>query len=116
MNAVTEPDENVLADPYYGHLIAFESKRKVLADLMVEYASEKKLDDAYAFLETGDMEIIKRYGISTVFSERFIIHKSANKVKVLNSELEFAMLAKVFCNDRFVIHKVIANESVPQAE
>lgn len=101
--------ENVLADPYFGHLIAYKAERKTLADLMVEYADEKKIEDAYRFLKGKDYSILERYNISLVFNERFLINEKVIDNKPLAEELEFEELAKIFVNDKIAIHRVIRN-------
>lgn len=97
--------ENVLADPYFAHLIAYDSQRKTLADLMVEYADEQKISDAYKFLKDKDYNIIGKYNISLVFNEKFFINEAVVGNKPLVKELEFEKLDKIFSNERIVIHR-----------
>ncbi|MCD6247036.1 MAG: hypothetical protein J7J87_01200 [Candidatus Diapherotrites archaeon] len=101
--------ENVLADPYFAHLIAYDSQRKTLADLMVEYADERKISDAYKFLKEKDYNIIEKYNISLIFNEKFFINEKVAGNKKLAKELEFEKLAKIFSNERIVIHRVLRN-------
>ena len=99
--------ENVLADPYFAHIIAYDSQRKTLADLMVEYADEQKISDAYKFLKEKDYSIIEKYNISLVFNEKFFINEAVVGNKKLAKELEFENLAKIFSNERIVIHRAL---------
>ncbi|MEM4663256.1 MAG: hypothetical protein QXM75_04510, partial [Candidatus Diapherotrites archaeon] len=75
--------ENVLADPLYGHLIEHTARNKVLADLMVEYADEQKLKDAYEFLKENNMSILEKYDIKLIFSERFLVNEKVVGNKTL---------------------------------
>jgi|GEM_PF-1805397 len=97
--------ENVLADPYYGHVIEFDAARPVLADLMVEYADEQKLSDAYRFLKEKDYALLAKYNIALVFNERFLINEKIVDNELLQKELEFDALAKVFTNEKISIHR-----------
>ncbi|MCD6478580.1 MAG: hypothetical protein J7L44_01695 [Candidatus Diapherotrites archaeon] len=100
-------NENVLADPYFAHLIAYDSGRRTLADLMVEYADEAKFSDAYRFLKEKDYNILEKYNIALVFSEKFLINEDVVENKPLAKELEFEKLAKIFTNERISIHRKI---------
>jgi hypothetical protein len=98
-------NENVLADPYFAHLIAYDSGRRTLADLMVEYADEAKFNDAYRFLKEKDYGILKKYNIALVFNEKFLINEKVVENRPLTKELEFERLAKIFTNERISIHR-----------
>ncbi|MEM4598876.1 MAG: hypothetical protein QW400_04285, partial [Candidatus Diapherotrites archaeon] len=99
--------ENVLSDPLYGHVIEMQAGKKVLADLMVEYADEKKLTEAYRFLKDKDSRILNKYGINLVFSERFLINEKVIGNETLLEELEFKGLTKVFINEKVAIHRLV---------
>jgi len=106
----TSSTDRILADPYYGHIIAFESNRVTLADLMVEYADEEKLSDAYSFLSEKDYSILKKYEISAVFTGNNQIKASIAADFMQNKSepkkpIEFRELNKVFTNKEFSVHR-----------
>jgi len=98
------PQDIVLSDPYYSHLIALKSQRPLVSDLMVEYADPEMLGDSYRFFEERDYSILKKYGVSLVFAENWFVHNSL--VETENRELEFTELDKVFSNDLISVHRV----------
>ncbi len=100
--------EPVLADPFYGHALAFVSQRGTLADLCVEYADEKKLADSYEFLKTGNTAILERYALHTVFSHRRIINEHVVDNPQQEKDIEFPELEKVFANEQFFVHRKIS--------
>ncbi len=104
--ANTPTDVNILADPLFGHPLEYLSKRKVLADLMVEYAPEEKLNDTYEFLTTKNPAILQKYGISVVFSQSDYINFKAISNQPLQEKLEFRDLDKVYANSVLYIHSV----------
>ncbi len=99
---------NILADPVYGHAVAFISERKVLADLMVEYASEFKLNDAYKFLLEEDYSILSKYSISFVLNKPDKINRNAWQLYEIDGrkKIEFEELNKVFSNNSLFVHFV----------
>lgn len=61
-------EEEIIADPIFGHAITFIAQKKVLADLYVEYADEEKLRDAIEFGLTGNLSIARKWGINLAFT------------------------------------------------
>ncbi len=103
----TSANERILADPYYGHWIAFKARRTTLADLMVEYANPEKLASAYRFLEKKDYSVLEKYDLGVVFSDNYLIHKSVLGVKRFNKPLEFREMDKVYTNRLLSIHRKV---------
>ena len=101
----TSTNTKVLADPYYSHWIAFKARRTTLADLMVEYADQEKLLDAYRFLEKKDYSVLKKHNTRVVFSDNYFIHKSVLGLKPLSEPLEFEKMDKVYTNKLLSIHR-----------
>jgi len=99
-------NSNILADPVYGHAVAFVSQRKVLSDLMVEYASEFKLRDSYRFLLESDYSVLSKYSISYVINTPDKINRNAWQLYEIEgrSRIEFEQLDKVFSNKSLFIH------------
>ena len=62
----TTPNDNVVINPMLGHLEAYYGKRKVLADLYVEYADEQKFRDENKFYYNLTTEQLEKYNI-TIF-------------------------------------------------
>ena len=98
------PQDIVLSDPYYSHMIALHSERPLVSDLMVEYADPEMLGDSYRFFEEKDYSILEKYNVSLVFAENRFIHSSL--VETENKEIEFIELDKVFSNDLVSVHRV----------
>ena len=98
-----------MIDPLYGHSITFFTERKVLADLAVEYAPEEKILDSFKFLEEKDYSILDKYDIRWTFNEAYFVNKHAIDHKLLDREVEFEELDKVFTNGTMNIHWVPKN-------
>ena len=98
--------ENVLADPMFGHDIAFFSERKVLADLAVEYAPEEKLVASFDFLVDKNYSILTQYNIRWVFNQDHFINREASGGLYFENPVEFDKLDKVYVNDLMYIHWV----------
>jgi len=98
------PQDIVLSDPYYSHMIALHSERPLVSDLMVEYADPEMLADSYRFFDEEDYSILEKYNVSLVFAENWFIHNSL--VETENKEIEFTELDKVFSNDLISVHRV----------
>ena len=98
--------ENVLADPMFGHDIAFFSERKVLADLAVEYAPEEKLVDSFNFLVDKDYSVLTKYDIRWVLNQNHYINREAAGGIYSETPVEFDKLDKVYTNDLMYIHWV----------
>lgn len=60
----TSTSENVAINPEYGHLEAYIGKRKVLADLYVEYAASDKFYAEYNFYQKSNATYLEGYNIS----------------------------------------------------
>jgi hypothetical protein len=60
--------DKVLVDPFYAHYITFNTNKKVLADLYVEYANKTMYQDAEYFARTGDIQIAEKWNINLVFT------------------------------------------------
>jgi len=60
----TSTQENVAINPEFGHLEAYIGQRKVLADLYVEYADEKKFLAENKFYQNSNISFLKNYNIS----------------------------------------------------
>jgi hypothetical protein len=106
-------DARVLADPMLGHAITYLAKRPVLADLMAEYAPERKLDDAYRFLQEQDYTILEKYNISYVFTAKWHIFSKILPGKQ-GKGVEFEKLDKLYDNGFTVIHYV--NRKLPESK
>lgn len=65
----TSSNDRVVANPIFGHLEAYYGKRKVLADVFVEYADREKYEAAKEFSQTRDKEVIDKYGITIAVTE-----------------------------------------------
>jgi hypothetical protein len=102
------PSDNVLADPYFGHDLEYLSERKVLADLWVEYADSGKLSDSYAFLKTGNSEILEKHNISFVFNQKDTVFENAVGEQSTGF-FEFPALNKVYDDGLIFIHQTPAN-------
>jgi len=101
----TSQDSSVLSDQQLGHTITYFGKRKVLADLAVEYASQEKLDDAARFLRTRDYSILEKYGIDYVFAPAKWLNENVIETRYLHEPLEFDALDKIYANEEFFIHR-----------
>ncbi len=101
----TAQDSKVLSDQQLGHTITYFGKRKVLADLAVEYASQEKLDDAARFLRTKDYSILEKYGIDYVFAPAKWLNETVIETRYLGEPLEFGELDKIYANEEFFIHR-----------
>ncbi len=97
--------DNILSDPLFAHSIAYLSQRKTLADLYVEYADENKLSDAYSFLRNKDYSILQKYKIAYILNQRNIIHSKAIGSKVLDKDICFPELDKIYDNGFIYIHR-----------
>jgi hypothetical protein len=75
-----------------------------MADLAVEYAPEKMLQENFRFLEEKDYSILNKYNIDWVFSQKNFINRKAFGNKPLDYELEFEKIDKVFSNALINIH------------
>lgn len=60
----TSTKESVAINPEFGHLETYLGQRKVLADLYVEYADEKKFVAENNFYQNSDISFLKNYDIS----------------------------------------------------
>lgn len=99
-------NERILNDPLFGHSLAFFTERKMMADLMVEYAPEEQLIDAFNFLENKDYNIINNYRIDWVLNQSRVIHRQTRGNEFIQIPLEFYELDKVYDNGVFFIHRV----------
>jgi hypothetical protein len=103
---ISSSQENVLADPMFGHDVAFFAERKVLADLAVEYAPEGKLVDSFNFLVDKNYSILTQYNIRWVLNQGHYIHREAAGGIYSQDPIEFDKLDKVYVNDLMYIHWV----------
>ena len=60
----TSTGENIAINPEYGHIEAYIGKRKVLADLYVEYAPGDKFYAEYDFYQKSDPICLRGYNIT----------------------------------------------------
>ncbi|MBI2530581.1 MAG: hypothetical protein HYW05_05580 [Candidatus Diapherotrites archaeon] len=102
----TAQDSSVLSDQQLGHTITYFGRRKVLADLAVEYAPQEKLDDAARFLRTKDYSILEKYGIDYIFAPAKWLNENVIETRYLHEPLEFDALDKIYANEEFFIHRV----------
>ncbi|MCX6776246.1 MAG: hypothetical protein NT130_05360 [Candidatus Micrarchaeota archaeon] len=64
IDGFTSTSERVAINPEYGHIETYVGKRKVLADLYVEYAPSDKFYAEYNFYEKSDPDYLKGYNIT----------------------------------------------------
>ncbi len=105
INSHSDLNENVLSDPFYSHIETYFGKRKVLADLYVEYASGEKLKDTYKFILEEDKSILDKYNISYVLTEKEKIFKTAKQLHYFEEEKEFSFMDKIYSNGLITIHR-----------
>ncbi|MBI4043583.1 MAG: hypothetical protein HY393_02125 [Candidatus Diapherotrites archaeon] len=104
VNTHTPVDARFLADPYYGHLLAFAGKRQVLADLYVEYADNEKLSDAFDFVLHPTPGILEKYDLNGVVVDSTQVYLSARQVTQFSERLEIPFLDKVYDNGRMTVY------------
>lgn len=97
--------QNILPDPYFGHVITFFAQRPVLADLWVEYADTEKLDNAFNFFKEKDYSILSKYSIDFVFNQNTVLNEKIVSPTFLPSPLEFPKLSKVYSNGFIYVHR-----------
>jgi len=97
--------DRVLSDPYFGHQIAFKSRRVTLSDLMVEYADLDKFLDSYGFLKDRDYSVLEKYGIGLVFAEKHVVHSSVTSSERTKEPIEFREMDKFYSNSQISIHR-----------
>jgi hypothetical protein len=102
----TSSSDKILNDPLFGHDIAFFADRKIMADLVVEYAPEQQLLDTYNFLEEKNYDQITNYDIDWVFNQPYMINRKSTGNEFLQTTLEFELIDKVYDNEHFVVHYV----------
>jgi len=64
IDSFTSTSESVAINPEYGHIEAYIGRRKVLADLYVEYAPSDKFYAAYNFYQESDPRYLEGYNVS----------------------------------------------------
>jgi len=106
LKSISSSSDNVLSDPYYGHIVEYLGQRKVLADLWVEYADSEKLKDSYDFLKSGDYSILAKYQITFVINQKNTIFERSGQRYFSARPLEFDELDKVYDDGLVFIHKV----------
>ncbi|HIH33375.1 MAG TPA: hypothetical protein HA227_03930 [Candidatus Diapherotrites archaeon] len=106
LKSISSSSDNVLSDPYYGHIVEYLGQRKVLADLWVEYADSGMLDGSWDFLKTGNGRILEKYSIRFVFSQKDRVFDKATSFTELEEPLEFPSLNKVYDDSLIFIHQV----------
>ncbi|MBU1120275.1 hypothetical protein KJ660_00170, partial [Candidatus Micrarchaeota archaeon] len=98
-------NSRILADPLYGHNVAFFGKRTVLADLYVEYADEVKLNDSFSFLKKKDYSILDKYGIDYVLNQNNLINEMITGNPETAEPIEFMEMDKIYASNSIFIHK-----------
>lgn len=105
IDSKTGSNEIIISDPFYAHIESYMGKRKVLADLYVEYADREKLDDVYDFILNGNKQILEKYNAGYVFVDREKIFTSATELYYFRQEKEFPFMDKIYINDFYSIHR-----------
>lgn len=98
-------NSRILADPLYGHNVAFFGERTVLADLYVEYADEVMLSDSFLFLKEKDYSILEKYGIDYVLNQNNLINERITGNPETAEPIEFREMDKVYASSTVFIHK-----------
>jgi len=101
----TSTGSRILADPLYGHSIGYFAERPYLADLMVEYADQEKLDDAYRFLEDKDYSVLEKYSIEYTLNQSNYINRMAMEGTPTKDPIEFREIDKVYANTFLFVHR-----------
>lgn len=102
----TSSEDRIFNDPLFGHNISFFTKRKIMADLVVEYAPEEQLLDTFNFFEDKNYAKLNQYEADWVFNQPYVINRKSVGNGFLQTPLEFNKLDKVYDNGHFVIHYI----------
>jgi len=105
LGEATSTNTKILSDPLFGHSIAYFAKRPVLADLMVEYADQEKLNDAYSFLEDKDYGVLDKYGLDYTVNQSNYVNREAMYGKPTKEAIEFDEIDKIYSNTFLFIHR-----------
>ncbi len=107
----SNPRDVILAEPYLGHSVAALANRKVVADLYVEFSSEKQLNDVYDFLNSANPEILDRYAVDWVLVFSGGSFASASQFVFFDSDARFGFLDKVLASDEYALFRVLKPET-----
>ena len=86
INRYTSTKDSVALNPLFGHLETYYGKRKVLADVFVEYANQEKYLAEQRFYQSCNLSTLKKYNITLVMLDNIDkIRKLENGDKIYDN-------------------------------